>query len=153
MPDIDFAFLADAAETLPGQKFHVLGGGISRIGGAAFPLRQPHLCLVVGLVVTAPEIGREHEVRFALLDAEGHEVAGATGTILAQGSSDGRDATITFSIDLWNVTFPTPGDYSIRILVNGSERKRLPPVLHVHPEARPPEIPVPPGTPTTSRAN
>ena len=25
-----------------------------------------------------------------------------------------------------NVTFPAPGDYSFRILVNGSERKRLP---------------------------
>jgi hypothetical protein len=36
MPDIDFAFLADAAETLPGQKFHVLGGGVARIGGRSF---------------------------------------------------------------------------------------------------------------------
>ena len=33
---IDFAFLADAAETLPGQKFHVLGGGVARIGGRSF---------------------------------------------------------------------------------------------------------------------
>ncbi len=41
-------------------------------------------------------------------------------------SQDGRDTLLTFSIDLWNVTFPTPGDYSVRILVNGSERKRLP---------------------------
>ena len=28
MPDIEYAFLADAAETQPGQKFHVLGGGV-----------------------------------------------------------------------------------------------------------------------------
>ena len=41
MPDIDFAFLADAAETVPGQKFHVLGGGIARIGGRRFPLAPP----------------------------------------------------------------------------------------------------------------
>jgi hypothetical protein len=33
---------------------------------------------------------------------------------------------LTFSIDLWNLTFPAPGDYSFRLLVNGSERKRLP---------------------------
>ena len=39
---------------------------------------------------------------------------------------DQFDATLTFSIDLWNLTFPAPGDYSFRILVNGSERKRLP---------------------------
>ena len=51
MPDIDFAFLADAAETIPGQKFHVLGGGIARIGGRRFPLRHPHLALVIGLPI------------------------------------------------------------------------------------------------------
>src|SRR6476659_4047683 len=102
MPDIDFAFLADAAETIPGQKFHVLGGGVARIGGRRFPLRPPHLALVIGLQVTAPETDSQR---------------------------DGRDAVLTFSIDLWNLTFPAPGDYSFRILVNGSERKRLPLLL------------------------
>jgi hypothetical protein len=129
MPEIDFAFLADAAETQPGHKFHVLGGGITRIGGRTFPLRHPHLALVVGLLVTAPETDREHELRIVLLDPDGHEVTGATGSLVAQGHPDGRDAILTFSIDLWNLTFPSPGDYSFRILVNGSERKRLPLVL------------------------
>ena len=126
MPDIDFAFLADAAETQPGQKFHVLGGGVSRIGGRTFPLLHPHLALVLGLLVSAPEVDREHEIRFVLLDPDGGEVAGATGNLVARGHTDARDAVLTFSIDLWNLTFPTPGDYSFRILVNGSERKRLP---------------------------
>jgi len=125
MPEIDFAFLADAAETQPGQKFHVLGGGITRIGGRTFPLLHPHLALVVGLLVTAPETDREHDLRIVLLDPDGHEVTGASGSLVAQGPSDGRDAILTFSIDLWNLTFPAPGDYSFRILVNGSERKRL----------------------------
>ena len=129
MPEIEYAFLADAAETPPGQKFHVLGGGISRIGGRTFPLRHPHLALVVGLLVTAPETEREHEIRFVLLDPDGGEVAGATGSLTARGSHDGRDSILTFSIDLWNVSFLTPGDYSFRILVNGSERKRLPLVI------------------------
>ena len=71
MPEIDYAFLADAAETQPGQKFHVLGGGITRIGGRTFPLRHPHLALVVGLLVTAPETDREHELRIVLLDPDG----------------------------------------------------------------------------------
>ena len=126
MPDIDFAFLADAAETQPGQKFHVLGGGVSRLGGRSFPLRHPHLALVLGLLVSAPELDREHEVSFGLLDPDGGEVAGATGSLQARGHVDGRDTVLTFSIDLWNLTFPAPGDYSFRILVNGSERKRLP---------------------------
>ncbi len=126
MPEIDFAFLADAAETNPGQKFHVLGGGVSRIGGPGFPLRHPHLALVVSMTVTAPELGREHEIRFLLLDPEGAEVASATSTLVAQGETEGRDTSLTFSIDLWNLTFNAPGEYSFRILVNGSERRRLP---------------------------
>lgn len=126
MPDIEYAFLADAAEAPPGQKFHVLGGGVARIGGRTFPLRHPHIALVMGLLVTAPETEREHEIRFVLLDPDGAEVAGATGSLTARGSHDGRDSILTFSIDLWNITFPAPGDYSFRILVNGSERKRLP---------------------------
>jgi len=126
MPEIEYAFLADAAETQPGQKFHVLGGGVSRLGGRTFPLRHPHLALVLGLMVTAPEVDREHEIRFVLLDPDGGEVAGATGSLVARGHGDGRDTVLTFSIDLWNLTFASPGDYSFRILVNGSERKRLP---------------------------
>jgi len=126
VPEIDFAFLADAAETQPGQKFHVLGGGVSRLGGRTFPLQHPHLSLVLGLLVSAPEVDREHEIRFVLLDPDGTEVTGATGSLMAHGTDDARDAILTFSIDLWNLTFPTPGDYSFRILVNGSERKRLP---------------------------
>ena len=129
MPEIEFAFLADAAETQPGQKFHVLGGGVSRIGARAFPVRHPHIALVLGLLVTAPEIDREHEIRFVLLDPDGGEVAGGTGNLVARGQSDGRDTILTFSIDLWNITFPAAGDYSFRILVNGSERKRLPLII------------------------
>ena len=126
MPEIEYAFLADSAETQPGQKFHVLGGGVARLGGRTFPLRHPHLALVLGLLVTAPEVDRGHEVRFVLLDPDGGEVAGATGNLQARGHTDGRDTVLTFSIDLWNLTFAAPGDYSFRILVNGSERKRLP---------------------------
>ncbi len=126
MPDIEFAFLADSADARPGEKFHVLGGGVSRLGSRAFPFHHPHLALLVGLLVTAPEMDREHEVRFTLLDPAGKEIAGAVGQIQAHGAHDGRDTVLTFSIDLWNLGFEAPGDHSLRILVDGSERKRLP---------------------------
>jgi hypothetical protein len=48
---------------------------------------------------------------------------------VAHGQTDARDSVLTLSIDLWNLTFPSPGDYSFRVLVNGSELKRLPLVL------------------------
>ena len=129
MPDIEYAFLADAAEARPGQKFAVIGGGVSRLGGPQFPLRHPHLALVCGLMVTTPELGAEHEVQFVLLTPEGQQLSNATAKIVANGPSDGRDSVLTFSLDMWNLSFPQPGDYSIRILVDGSERKRLPLVV------------------------
>ena len=126
VPDIEYAFLADAADARPGHKFAIIGGGVSRLGGPQFPLRHPHLALVCGLLVTAPELGRDHEMQFVLLKPDGGQLSTATATIRAEGSSDGRDTVLTFSLDLWNLTFPAAGDYSIRILVDGSERKRLP---------------------------
>jgi hypothetical protein len=125
MPDIEYAFLADAAQTAPGGKFHVLGGGITRLSGRDFPLRHPHLAIVVGLRVTAVETGRGHEVKFILLDPDGGEVAAATGNLVAHGNADARDEIVTFSVDLWNLTIPSAGEHSFRILVNGSERQRL----------------------------
>ena len=136
MPDIEYAFLADAAEARPGQKFAVIGGGVSRLGGPNFPLRHPHLALVCGLTVTAPEYGAEHDLQFMLLTPDGKQLSNATAKVLAAGPTDGRDSVLTFSLDLWNLTFPAPGDYSIRIMVDGSERKRLPLVVEQR-EAQP----------------
>jgi hypothetical protein len=126
VPDIEYSFLADAADARPGQKFAVIGGGIARLGGPTFPLRHPHLALVVGLRVTAPELGSPHLVRFLVMTPSGATLSEAEATITASGGGDGRDTVMTFAIDLWNLSLPEPGDYSIRILIDGSERKRVP---------------------------
>ena len=110
MPDIEYAFLADAADARPGQKFAVIGGGVDRIGGQTFPLQHPHLALVIGLRITAPELNREHEVSFVLLDVNGKEVTSGSANLMAQGESDGRDSLITFGVDLWNLSFALPGE-------------------------------------------
>jgi len=135
VPDIEYAFLADAADARPGQKFAVIGGGVSRLGGPQFPLRHPHLALVCGLNVTTPELGAEHELQFVLLTPEGQQLSNANAKIMANGPGDGRDTILTFSLDMWNLSFPGPGDYSIRILVDGSERKRLPLVVEQREQA------------------
>jgi hypothetical protein len=126
VPDIEYAFLADAADARPGQKFAVLGGGVTRLGGVQFPLNHPHLALVCGLTVTTTEFNLEHNLQFVMLTPQGQQLTNATATIMANGPGDGRDTVLTFSLDMWNLAFPEPGDYSIRIMIDGSERKRLP---------------------------
>jgi len=151
MPDIEYAFLADAAEAQPGRKFAVLGGGVSRVGGSVFPLRHPHLALVVGLRVAATELDADHEVRFVLMRPDGQELTSGTAGIRASGPGDGRDSVLTFSVDLWNLVFDDAGDHSIRLLVDGQERKRLDLVVERR-EPVPGAVVVPPFPPQTGQA-
>ena len=129
MPEIEYAFLADAAEVQPGQKFHVLGGGITRLSGPTLPLQHPHLSLLVGLRLTTPERNREHELVFAVTAPDGTQIAGSTGRVIAHGPPDPGDVVLTISVDLWSLTFNVAGLYAVRIMVDGSERKRLPLVV------------------------
>lgn len=152
MPDIEYAFLADAADARPGQKFAVIGGGVTRLGGGQFPLRHPHLALLCGLTVTTTEFNKEHDLQFVLLTPDGQQLSNATAKVVANGANDGRDTVLTFSIDMWNLTFPAPGDYSIRILVDGSERKRLPLVVEQQVVEAQRQLADPPFPPPTGQA-
>jgi hypothetical protein len=125
MPQIEYAFLADAAEVQPGQKFHVLGGGVTRLSGPSMPFQHPHLALVVGLRMVASERNREHDLEFILAAPDGTKVASSSGRVVAHGPQDSSDVVLTLSIDLWNLTLSTAGEYSVRIMVGGTERKRL----------------------------
>jgi len=129
MPEVEYAFLADAAEVQAGSKFHILGGGVSRLSGPAFPFVHPHLSLVVGLRVTSVERDREHELGFVVTAPDGAQVANASGRVVSHGPRDAADIVVTIAVDLWNMTLNTAGEYAVRISVDGSERKRLP--LHV----------------------
>ena len=152
MPDIEFAFMADAAEAQPGRKFAVLGGGISRLGGPTFPLRHPHIALVVGLRVAATELDADHEIRFVLMRPSGEELTSGTAGIRANGPGDGRDSVLTFSIDLWNLVFESAGEHSIRLLVDGQERKRLDLMVERRESTAGPAVVVPPFPPPPGQA-
>jgi hypothetical protein len=125
MPDVEYAFLADAAEVQAGSKFHVLGGGITRLNGPSFPFVHPHLALVVGLRLTSVERNREYELGFLVTAPDGAEVAGATGRVVSHGNGDQSDVVLTIAVDLWNLTLKAPGEHTVRILIGGSERKRI----------------------------
>jgi hypothetical protein len=125
MPDIEYAFLADAAQVQPGQKFHVLGGGITRVSGPALPFVHPHLTLVVGLRMTAAERDSEHDLGFVVLAPDGSQVTTATGKVVARGPVQPEDVIITIAVDLWNLNLQVAGEHTVRITIDGSERKRL----------------------------
>jgi hypothetical protein len=158
MAEIEYAFLADAADARPGQKFAVIGGGVTRLGGTAFPLRHPHLALVVGLAVSADEIGAEQELRFAVVTPSGETMASAQANVVAGGRPGANDSVLTFALDLWNLSFPAPGAYEVRIMLGGEERKSLQltveerrPVSRRQPRPSPTSV-TPPFPPPTGKA-
>lgn len=137
MPEIEYAFLADAAEVQPGQKFHVLGGGISRLTGPSLPFQHPHVSLVVGLKLTTTERSREHELAFVVTAPNGEQIASSGGRVIAHGPPDPSDVVLNLAVDLWNLNLPVAGEYSVRILLDGLERKRLPLMVTQSREAAP----------------
>jgi hypothetical protein len=137
MAEIEYAFLADSAQVQPGQKFSVLGGGVSRVASIAVPFVHPHLALVIGLRLGSAERSREHEIGFRLVDPEGNDVASGGGRIVAQGPADPSDVILTIAVDLWSLNLRIVGEHAIRITVDGTERKRLPLVVAVTREAGP----------------
>lgn len=139
MPEIEYAFLADAADVQPGQKFHVLGGGVSRLSGQSIPFVHPHLSLVVGLRLTSIERNKEHDLGFTLTAPDGTEVSTATGRVVARGPADPSDIILNIAVDLWNLNFNVAGDHALRITIDGSERKRLPLLVTVQPRESSPE--------------
>ena len=126
MPDLDFAFLADAAEAEPGRKFYVLGGGIDQIAGPEFPLVHPHMSLVMRFVVHPAELGRSHHLEVRMVDADGHELARIEGDIQTQaGEPTGREVGVNMVINLTNTRFATAGDYQLDITMNNQFQRSL----------------------------
>lgn len=137
MAEVEYAFLADAAQIQPGQKFGVLGGGISRLTGPSIPFVHPHLALVVGLRLSPAERNREHDLGFRLTDPDGNEVATASGRIVSHGLTEPGDVVLNIAVDLWNLNMRVAGDHAIRIAVDGAERKRLPLMVAIAHEGAP----------------
>jgi hypothetical protein len=125
MPEVEYAFLADAAQVQPGQKFHVLGGGVSRVTGPSLPFVHPHLSLVLGLRLGANERDREHDLGVVVEAPDRSQVATASGKFVPHGSAPTDDIVVTIAIDLWSLDLRIPGEHLVRISIDGTERKRL----------------------------
>jgi len=132
MPQLDFAFLADAAEAEPGRKFYVLGGGVDSIGAQAFPVVHPHLALLIRLLVHPMEAERPHTLEIRMIDSDGGELAKLEGSFSAtSGAQFGSEIPMNISLAMQNTRFERPGDYSIEILINNQHMKSLPLRLYV----------------------
>ncbi len=126
--ELDFAFLADAADVSMGKLF-VLGGAFDTIHVPSFPASHPVLAVVLRLLLSPNELDRKHDLQILLLDADAHHIASANGELFVPKSPEtpaGWKQNVILPLRFFNVPFKQQGHYSIEILADGKMVKAIP---------------------------
>lgn len=125
--EVDFVFLADAAEVTQG-KLYVMGGAFDTIWTSNIPVAHPRLSLVMRLLFTPAEVGRKHTVEINLMDEDGKGIAKVGGDLeigqnpnLPKGWRQGFLTVLNFA----SLKFEKFGDYSFEIVVNNFSVKSI----------------------------
>ena len=118
--EIDFALLADAANVSREGKLNILGA-FDRIHGAKFPLTWPRMMLVMRFVASAAEYGTEKQLEIVAMDADGKQLTKVQGKLKLPKEAPVRKLKINHVLPM-TLTFASPGEHSIEILINGEPK-------------------------------
>ncbi len=125
--EVDFAFLADAAEVNSG-KLYVLGGAIDTIWASRLPHAQPAFSLVMRIFFTPAELGRVHKVEINVLDEDGKRLAAIGGDLDISKNPNlpkGWKQSFLTVLNFANLTFSKFGDYSFEVVTNNISLKTV----------------------------
>ena len=131
--EIEFAFLADAAEVPPNHKLYVMGGGLDKLYARSFPATHPQLAFVLKLRVHPVECERPHKLEIQFWDPDGRRLSPEIrGEFTAQRDpeSSTRPTFVQLVFNIVGLQLPGPGDFDFHIVVNGQHLKTVP--LYVH---------------------
>jgi hypothetical protein len=126
--DLDFAFLADAAD-VASSKLYVMGGAFDTIYVPGFPATHPLLAVVLRLLLGPHDLDRKHKLDIILFDADGRTIASAPAELSVAKSPDlpaGWKQPFTLPLRFLNTPFQKAGHYSIEILWDGNLVKGIP---------------------------
>jgi hypothetical protein len=126
--ELDFAFLADAADVSMGKLF-VMGGAFDTIHVGAFPASHPTLAVVFRLLLSPNDLDRKHKLEILLLDADARHIASANGELMVAKAPEapaGWKQAVILPLRFFNVPFKEAGHYSIEILADGAMLKAIP---------------------------
>lgn len=147
---LDWAHLSNSAEVRDGLVY-VLGGGWDTGWRPSFP--APFLgALTLSVRVHPSEISKAHQVELLFWDADGKPFAPPATLSLEPGTipdkhPTGWDIPANIAIGLQNLPIPSPGFYSIEILIDGQHQRsvRFRFVQGMPPAPQPPSTSAPPG--------
>lgn len=81
---LEYAFIAKLADAIEGAGFSAIGGGVTTLSGPELPIATPILHLVARFRFTAEECGKQHNVRFDLVDPAGAAVPAMSAVVPIQ---------------------------------------------------------------------
>ncbi len=124
--EIDLAVLADAATIDASGKLNILGI-FDRIGAHSFPVRHPHLSLVLRICAGLNETGR-HDVGIRLRAPGGEDLLELNGEMhVGPGPAHSAGMVrIPHVLNLDGIVFPGPGAYTFEVAVDGEHHVSLP---------------------------
>jgi len=118
--------LCDYAQVRQGL-LHVVAGGVNRLLRPTFPAPMG-VALALVLELDPFERRADHQITVRVVDADGRQVAQGGGRILGRElAPDAPSRTqIPHVFDLRAVVIPAPGDYEVKVYVDGAHRADIP---------------------------
>jgi hypothetical protein len=127
--EVEYAFLADAADAPPNGKLYVLGAGIDHIYAQRFPAVHATMTVVVKLAVHPSECGVPRTMTIDLWDSDAHPVGVHVEHPFQAQRNELRPGSMVYVqlvLNLVGLRFESPGDYSFEVMVDGSHKKSIP---------------------------
>lgn len=113
--------LCEAANILADGRFNILGGGITQIRASQFPV-VGRLTVVARIEVLPTEVGN-HRIGLRFANADHHDVV---PPVEATANVDSGMRFLNIMLAMENIPFTTPGIYTVRILLDGTDADGAP---------------------------
>jgi hypothetical protein len=122
--------LADHAIAADDGRIYMIGGGIDRLGAAAFPAQVPHLSLAVKFLLTPEERSQEHSVQVRLMNPAGHPIMAPMGLLIPTSDVGGGQGSVVspqietpyqFVYNMRDIRFEAPGAYWFSVELDNRE--------------------------------
>ena len=126
--EVDFAFLADAAEVASG-KLHLVGGAFDTIWARSVPLRYPKMSLALRLLFDAADLDRKHKIEIRIMSEDGKTIPPSIGGDLEiprnPNLPKGWKQSFLTVMNFVDLNFPHFGDYSFGLIVDNRSEKSI----------------------------
>jgi hypothetical protein len=125
--EVSYAFLARGGEFAPDGSLSVFGGDISTIHANVFPAQIPTITLLAKLVFAKEEWGRRYQFKIEVVGPDNVNLAPEIKQDfeVAVPQDPEKKFAMNLAVMINGIQFPQPGNYRVRMLLDGQEIRSL----------------------------